>query len=134
MQNEKLSANAIKERFAKKTPVSVVEEKKPVEKKKAAEETQREEMYREEGKRRAKERKTEVAAEQSAKTTAFQTTLNTTLDAALRFNAKRTSLKMLKYNLTMHDIFMLGLEQLENKSGAELESYVEERKQEKGKK
>ncbi|MDR2727990.1 MAG: hypothetical protein LBB56_02570 [Chitinispirillales bacterium] len=98
------SAEDIRKKFSAPPPaVSPVPAQQPVPT------VDRQEVYENEGKRRAKERR----EHNEAQSMPYNTQLATTYDAYLRFTAKKTELKRHKCNLTIQDVFLLGLELLD---------------------
>jgi hypothetical protein len=115
-----MSADDIRQKFSSKPKQAPVLAFKP--------KVDHETVYEQEGKRRAQERRAQELAEQDQKAMPYHTTFSTTMDVFLRYNAKKTAMKMMKYKLTIPDVFVMGLETLESKTDDELREYMEGRK------
>jgi len=114
-----MSAEDIKQKFSSKPKSVSASVSKP--------NVDQEAVYEEEGKRRAQEKRARELAEQDQKAMPYHTTFSTTMDVFLRYNAKKTTMKLMKHKLTIPEVFLIGLETLESKTDDELREYMKGR-------
>jgi len=108
-----VSADEIRQKFSSKPKEAPVKPR-----------VDQEAVYEQEGKRRAQEKRAQEKAEQDQKAMPYHTTFATSMDVFLRYNTKKTAMKMMKYKLTIPEVFLIGLETLESKTDDELREFM----------